>query len=217
MPNSPERAAPAGWYPTAEGSTELRWWDGTGWTDQVNQTTPEAVAAVTDPRAPRAPEGTNTTTAWGWLLALIPLVSIALLIPLAGFVSTFRTVNPSNVVAVSALATSPALLGSIALSATANIQFVLFAFLDWRALGFNGVPKPFHWAWAFLAWASSIAVFVYVIGRTVIIRRRTGAGGFGPLVVFIVLEVILFVAGLVLAVILISSGLERFARGARIG
>ena len=45
-----------------------------------------------------------------------------------------------------------------------------FAYLDWRELGRRGVPKPFHFAWVFLSSG------VYPIGRSVVVRRRTGKG-----------------------------------------
>jgi cytochrome bd-type quinol oxidase subunit 2 len=48
--------------------------------------------------------------------------------------------------------------------------FVVAAALDYRALSARGVPRPFHWAWTFLS------ALVYIIGRTVVARRRTGTG-----------------------------------------
>jgi hypothetical protein len=46
---------------------------------------------------------------------------------------------------------------------------VFFAYRDYKTLLALGVPRPFHWAWAFLS-------IVYVIGRSVVVRRRTGHG-----------------------------------------
>ncbi|WP_157156460.1 MULTISPECIES: DUF2510 domain-containing protein [unclassified Diaminobutyricimonas] len=34
-------SAPAGWYPDPLGTTLLRWWNGDGWTDRVEQRRPE--------------------------------------------------------------------------------------------------------------------------------------------------------------------------------
>ena len=61
---------------------------------------------------------------------------------------------------------------------------ILFSWLDWRELRRRGVPLPFHWAWALLALASG-GLAVYIIGRTVVLRRRTVAGGWPPLWVWI--------------------------------
>ena len=47
---------------------------------------------------------------------------------------------------------------------------VLFAFLDRRVLLQRGFDRPFHWAWTFLGG------IVYIIGRSVIVRRRSGRG-----------------------------------------
>jgi lysylphosphatidylglycerol synthetase-like protein (DUF2156 family) len=75
---------------------------------------------------------------------------------------------------------------------------IVFGLLDWRELKQRGVPKPFHWAWGFfviiVGWPA-----VYVIGRTVVAKRRTGAG-MAPLWVFIGLEVVTFIVSLVVIV-----------------
>ena len=47
---------------------------------------------------------------------------------------------------------------------------VFFAYRDMKQLADRGVPKPFHWAFAF------IGGVVYTIGRSVIVKRRTGRG-----------------------------------------
>ncbi len=49
---------------------------------------------------------------------------------------------------------------------------IVFAFLDWRELKRRGVPAPFHWAFSFLALAGF--GIVYPIGRSVVVKRRTG-------------------------------------------
>lgn len=44
---SQEEEIEAGWYPNPENQTELRWWDGQGWTEQTFQGTepPKEVAS----------------------------------------------------------------------------------------------------------------------------------------------------------------------------
>jgi hypothetical protein len=75
---------------------------------------------------------------------------------------------------------------------------IVFGLLDWRELKARGIPKPFHWGWSFfvllVGWPA-----VYVIGRTVVAKRRTGAG-LAPLWVFLGLEVLTFIVSLVVIV-----------------
>lgn len=51
-------AVPAGWHPDPSGAPQLRYWDGTRWTEHVHATAP-AVPPV--PQAPPAPPTTPTT------------------------------------------------------------------------------------------------------------------------------------------------------------
>ena len=93
---------------------------------------------------------------------------------------------------------SPSYFVLIALEWGGYALFVVGAALDYRALRARGVPRPFHWAWTFLS------VIVYAIGRTVVVRRRTGAG-MAPLWVFIVLYVVVFVLGVVVVIGYVSA------------
>jgi hypothetical protein len=54
----------------------------------------------------------------------------------------------------------------------------LAALCDWRSLKRRRIVRPFPWGWDFLAG-------VYIVGRAVVTRRRTGRG-FAPLWVAIV-------------------------------
>lgn len=87
------------------------------------------------------------------------------------FKGMFSYSNMMNEMAMTqALFTSPAYL-FVALSGWVFYGLsVLFSYFDYRELTRRGVPSPFHWAFAFI---SSI---VYVIGRSVVVRRRTGKG-----------------------------------------
>lgn len=63
---------------------------------------------------------------------------------------------------LSAEATSPLLAWGI------WVGSVVLAFLDRRQLERDGMVRPFHWAWTLLSPG------VYVIGRSIIVRRRSG-------------------------------------------
>ncbi|WP_394278770.1 DUF2510 domain-containing protein [Microbacterium sp.] len=51
---------------------------------------------------------------------------------------------------------------------------VLFAWLDVRALRRRGIERPFAWGWSLLVFVATLGV--YVVGRTIVVRRRTGRG-----------------------------------------
>jgi hypothetical protein len=62
---------------------------------------------------------------------------------------------------------------------------------DWLWLKRQGVVRPFHWAWAFLGGV------VYVIGRSVIVRRVAAPRGLTP--IWVSLGV--FLAGAVITIV----------------
>lgn len=66
----------------------------------------------------------------------------------------------SFVALTSSETTSPLLAWGIAIGS------IVLAFLDRRQLERDGMERPFHWAWAFLSPG------VYVVGRSIIVRRR---------------------------------------------
>jgi len=81
---------------------------------------------------------------------------------------------------------------SLALSAVSVLiagVTVLLAYFDVRRLRATGFERPFPWPWAFFSLISGVGVLVYVIGRTVLVRRRSGHG-VAPLVVAIAIVVI---------------------------
>lgn len=161
-------SVPAGWYPDPAGGARSRWWDGTQWTEHFQEPYDPAAAAA----ALKAPEGTQWNTPWIWLIIVIPLL------PMIGLLTidwrsmfTFDPSDPTSAMnAQFAIFTSPGYLLAVLGGWVGYALCALFAFLDWRELQKRGVPKPFHFAWVFL---SSL---VYVIGRSVVVRRRTGDG-----------------------------------------
>ncbi|MCU1580430.1 MAG: hypothetical protein JWP19_2634 [Rhodoglobus sp.] len=161
MTNAP--TVPAGWYPDPAGGPKQRWWDGTQWTEHFQEPYSPAVAAA----VLKAPEGTPVYTPWIWIVALLPLLQ---LIPLATFDFGGYVRGAMSPYGSIAMMTSP---GYLLLTLGGWVIYglsALFAYLDWRRLAAVGMPRPFHFAWVFL---SSV---VYVIGRSVVVRRRTGRG-----------------------------------------
>lgn len=145
-----------------------------------------APAPGRQPEAPRpssagARTRTRTNTVWVWLaivFSVFPLCS-ALLIDaitsaqLIGYFTLPAGFDPGP---------RGWVLGGLLLLAFVNglslAASVLFAWLDARSLRRRGVEKPFGWGWSALVFVATLAV--YIVGRTVVVRRATG-GGFAPL------------------------------------
>jgi hypothetical protein len=116
----------------------------------------------------KAPTGTQPYTPWIWLIVVLPLLPILILLPI-DWSSMFDLSDPTGMSSF-AIYANPAYWLAVLGGWVAYGVCAWFAYLDWRDLGRREVPKPFHFAWVFL---SSV---VYVIGRSVIVRRRTGSG-----------------------------------------
>jgi hypothetical protein len=212
---SPVPAAPAGWYPVAAGSPQLRWWDGTQWTEHVHDTA-AAAAAVAPPLpvvAPllRAPDGTNPGTAWFWLLAIgVPVLQLLELIPASIFVSQVISAS-SDVTTIVNAEFSPSYLVLLLSGWFIDAVCIVFAALDWRELRQRGVPQPFHWGWSFFVLAIGWPA-VYMIGRAVVAKRRTGRG-MAPLWVYIGLQVVAFAVICVVAIVALAQFLGAVSNG----
>jgi hypothetical protein len=119
----------------------------------------QAYAAPTPP--PRVPASTSPHTWAIWVLAALPVVSLILITA-----TDFRAALPANPY------DRPSMMPGAGYLATQLLGFLLYgagvvvAYLDWRDLGRRGFVRPFHWAWTFLGSG------VYVIGRSIIVRRR---------------------------------------------
>ncbi|GAB2449023.1 hypothetical protein HD599_001936 [Conyzicola lurida] len=210
----------AGWYPDPAGTDRTRWWDGTRWTENyAGGTTPAAAptpwstpgTATPSPYpnmqayAPaeplKAPEGTSPSTPFIWIIALLPVISLALSL---AQLATLDEMLSAALDPDAALFTPTDLL-NYGVSFLITAATVLLAVVDTRALAARGVPRPFHWAWSFFAFISAP---VYIIGRSIVARRRTGSG-LAPMIVNLVLLVANFVIGIVAAVIATSSVLDQ--------
>ena len=190
-------SAPAGWYPVSPGSAQQRYWDGSAWTQHFHDPATAAPAAgattastlVTPaPVALKAPEGTNPNTVWFWLTALSPVLAIGEAIATIFYFGALTQIITDYSSNLAAADSGLAFILSLLLGLLVTIASILFPILDWWTLGKRGVPRPFHWAWSLFALVVG-SPLVYVIGRTVIAKRRTGRG-LAPLWVFIGLEIV---------------------------
>jgi len=184
-----------GWYPDHAGGTGLRWWDGTQWTDHVSA--PIAAQPYTGNQTPvAAPESAKAaaTNPFIWIYALVPLVT-----GLGYVLVDWRRLGEEVAPYVtsgggSAQLYSSGLIGMTAIASlfgwAAIALSVLFAVLDWNRLRKAGVVRPFHWAFVFFVLVGQPAV--YMIGRSVVTRRRTGRG-LPPLWLFIVVQVAVWI------------------------
>ncbi len=163
------------------------------------------------PGAPAVPQGAAprrdiaTNTAWIWVLVLLPLAGLVTL-----FVFDWDSYIRDSVYAgLYADPLAPSSTGATVLTAVSSLlsivlgaATVLFAYLDWRALKSRGIERPFHWAWSFFVLAIGSGL-VYIIGRSVIVRRQTGKG-LAPLWAAIAVTVVTWIAISIWVVMLLT-------------
>lgn len=198
--------AAAGWYADPPGSTTMRWWDGTRWTEQTHDTAVQPY--TTQPHAqpysmaqalPAVPAGTPVYNGYIWAIVLLPLVTLLplFMIDLESFVvASLDTTNPL------AQYSDPGYLLLNVLGFVVYAVTVLLAFLDWRKLKSDGFAAPFHWAFAFIPYQ-----IVYIIGRSVVARRRAGSG-LAPIWAYIGVIVLSTIIGILWVVMLFSTMME---------
>ncbi|MDQ1580927.1 MAG: hypothetical protein QOD05_1702 [Microbacteriaceae bacterium] len=153
-------ATPPAWYPDPADATRLRWWDGGQWTAHLHDPSLAQQPVVSTPTVgPQTP----VYNGFIWAIVLLPLLSsIAFLtFDMNGY--AIRSLSGERGVS---LATVPYSLIGWAI----YLVIPLLAYFDRRRLQRDGYVRPFHWAWAFLNSA------VYVIGRSVVVKRRSGRG-----------------------------------------
>jgi hypothetical protein len=146
------------------------------------------------------PEGTAVDTIWIWLIVALPVLSVLPLFFWDFEAYLEQSMSPSTSAMLTALGpyTDPWYL---ALTFGGWIVYglsVWFAALDSAALARLGYQRRFHWAWAFL---SSL---VYVIGRSVVVRRQAGRG-YLPMAAAIALTVVLAIGVIVWIVVLMVN------------
>ena len=154
--------------------------------------TPDAAAF------PPVKPGTSGHTWAIWLVVGLPLL-IAIAYMFVDFTAYFRAI-----ISLSASGSNPG-SGDVSRFSSALSGFVIevllidvlglviyglsvmVAYFDWRELQRRGFVRPFHWAWTFLSQP------VYVIGRTVVARRRGGTDTMWPIWGMIAVFVIIIV------------------------
>lgn len=204
-PGTPQ--IPAGWYPDPQAPGQGRFWDGTAWTDHVHVPgQPMPVAELT------APAGTDTNTPWIWLLIGIPLLPMLLLlgVPWASMFDIDVTDPYAASTASLAIFVSPFYWAAVLAGWAVYGVSVLFAYRDHAELTRRGVPRPFHWAFVFIGGT------VYVIGRSIVVRRRTGRPQ-ATLWAQIAVIALSLVVMIVILVLMFSGMAEMFGRLAPYG
>lgn len=194
---------PAGWYPDPSGGPRQRWWDGVSWTE--NYSAPQVTAPVGEP-IPQAPAGINVYTPFIWLIALLPLIPVFALLTIDwGSIFRFDPNDPSSAFAATfGIFLSPGYLIALVGGLVVYGLNAFFAYRDYSHLNSVGVVRPFHWAWTFL---SSV---VYVIGRSVVVGRRTGGRGTTPIWVAIGSIVVSFLVTIIMTVLMITQMTQSF-------
>lgn len=170
-------AAP-GWYDDPAGSGQKRWWDGTQWTEHLHDPALEVYGAVA---TPVVSAGTPVYNVFIWLIVLLPLLSIVGLLTFDMHDYMARMAQSSS--AGAAAMFSPAYLTLVLSGWLIYLVTALLAYFDAKRLTRDGFVRPFHWAWAFLGST------VYIIGRSVVVKRRSGRG---LLPIWVMIAVVVF-------------------------
>lgn len=133
----------------------------------------------------KVPESTPTANWLIWVFVFLPLLSLVSIF--AWDFEGFMQETLTNPYASSTLLLDPGYLVLSLGSWVIYAAMVVLAFLDWRWLGQQGYPRRFHWAWTFL---NSL---IYIIGRSVVVKRQAGRG-FAPMWAYIAMSVVSLVA-----------------------
>ena len=194
----PAAAVPPGWYDDGTGSG-LRWWSGVEWTEHVATPTSVGIAR------PLLPADRPVYGVWIWLIVLLPLLSyLSFFLWQPSF--DYLSVDPRSPGAVTSMYASMLTPGYFVIVAWSWVLYgltVVFAWRDVVWLRGQGVVRPFAWPWAFLlpGWGG----LVYLIGRSVIVRRVAAPRGLTPIWVAIAVIAVGFVVSIVWVISLMSG------------
>jgi len=194
-------AVPPGWYDDGTGSGQQRWWSGVEWTEHV--ATPTVIVR------PLLPADRPVYSVWIWLIVLLPLLSLGsffLWQPNFDYLSDPASVaTPGYESRYLSSMFTPGYFVILGLSFVSYGLTALFAWRDSIWLRAQGVVRPFSWPWVFIP---SYGGLVYVIGRSVIVRRVAAPRGLAPIWVLIAVVVLGFVVAIVWTVSLMSGMLS---------
>ena len=192
-------AVPPGWYDDGTGSGQQRWWSGVEWTEHV--ATPTVIVR------PLLPADRPVYSVCIWLIVLLPLLSLGsffLWQPNFDYLSSPAGTPEYESRYLSSMFT-PGYFVILGLSFVSYGLTALFAWRDSIWLRAQGVVRPFSWPWVFIP---SYGGLVYVIGRSVIVRRVAAPRGLAPIWVLIAVVVLGFVVAIVWMVSLMSGMLS---------
>jgi len=214
-PTTSSGSTPPGWHADPAGSPQLRWWDGTQWTEHLQWPNAGAQAASSYPSAPAyaftpqpiatVPPGAPVYGPLIWAITLMPLLNL-LLLPLS-FTEFDRGIteatNPYSSSTYGGYSTAGLLAQGISTLLTFAIAaaIIVLSYFDHRWLRRNGFVRPFHWAWSFFA---LVGAPVYAIGRSVIARRRSGRG-IAPMWVSIALYALSWIISTIVVIVVIQA------------
>jgi len=205
-------AAPAapGWYTDPWGQAPQRYWDGASWT-------PQTVPGGGKAQRPRLPEGTPVQGIGIWLLAVLPILGAITpwlyRVDTSSIADYLRAVEDASESGSSAYVPPPDVSGFLGagyglvslVGLVLTVVLVVLAYQDAKHLARVGVVRPFHWAWSILS------PIVYVIGRSVVVRKVGGVGAFAPMWTAIVVMVVAQVSALIWMAALVGSILDQAA------
>lgn len=221
MTDIPTAAIPAGWYADSTTPGLMRWWDGAAWTEHTAAasapaaTVSTAGSAASDapygvPQRPLLPPDRPVYSPFIWVIVLLPLVTYALFFAwrpdFAGMTRSAYDGTDSPTALYGAFLTP----GYFLILAAGGVSWALTVFLAFRDrvwLERQGVVRPFHWAWAFLG---SYGSYIYVIGRSVIVRRVAAPRGLTPIWVLIAVFVVGIIITLAWTALLTSQMMAAF-------
>jgi hypothetical protein len=186
-------ATPPGWYPDPWKQAAQRFWDGAQWTHRV-------AGGGAPVERPRLRDDAPIYGPLIWIQALLPLlggvivwfihIDYAQLSDFLQRTSDYAGTGPAPQLNPFAVF-GPGYWVTLAFSPLFYAAQVVLAYFDQRRLERIGVVRPFHWAWTFLNG------IVYVIGRSVIVRRVASPRGLAPVWVLIACYVVAMISSIV--------------------
>lgn len=192
---------PPGWYPDPWQQAAQRFWDGNQWTHRVS-------GGAAKVERPRLADDAPVYGPFIWIIALLPLVNAASVwlmhfdvTPLVQYAREVQQAQQLGLPQPQPTFNVFALMGAgywiaMLLNLLSYVAAVVLAYFDQRRLERLGVVRPFSWGWSFLT------PVVYVIGRSVIVRRVASPRGLLPIWVLIASYVVALISGTVWSIVL---------------